>query len=113
MLALLMPCALLVPVSSAQAEALFDPEIRSAMLKRKDGQIAHIETVYSDIFILKYQNLLTMTFHRRRLYFHEIRPKRAAIVIRIRGKPGAPIANWAPTNCASRSWWRTTIATKA
>ena len=71
MLALLMPCALLVPVSSAQAEALFDPEIRSAMLKRKDGQIAHIETVYSDIFILKYQNLLTMTFHRRRLYFQE------------------------------------------
>jgi predicted O-methyltransferase YrrM len=50
---------------------LFDPEIRAAMLKRKDGQIAHIETAYNDIFVVKYQNLLTMTFHQRRYYFQE------------------------------------------
>ena len=71
MVALLMPCALLFSVSSVRAEAVFDPQIRAAMLKRKDGQIAHIETSYNDIFVVKYQNLLSMTFHQKRYYYQE------------------------------------------
>ena len=42
------------------------------MLKRKDGQIAHVETVYNDIFVSKYQSLLTMTFHWKGYYFQEL-----------------------------------------
>src|SRR4029450_7256431 len=34
------------------------------------------------------------------LYFQEIRPKRAAIVIRTCGGPGASIANWAAAHSA-------------
>src|SRR5262249_11896792 len=71
MVALLMPCALLFSVSSVRAEAVFDPQIRAAILKRKDGQIAHIETSYNDIFVVKYQNLLSMTFHQKRYYYQE------------------------------------------
>ena len=32
------------------------------MLKRKDGQIAHVESEYNDIYITKRRNQLTMTF---------------------------------------------------
>jgi spermidine synthase len=52
-------------------EQLFDPEIRAAMMKRKDGQIAHIETVYNDIFVWKYRNVLTMNFHWKGYYSQE------------------------------------------
>jgi len=54
-----------------QAEEVFDPAVRAAMLKRKDGQIAHTETVYNDIFVQKYQSLLTMSFHWKGYYFQE------------------------------------------
>ena len=59
------------PISSVHAQELLAPEIRAAMLKRKDGLITHVETIYNDIFVLKYQNLLTMTFHWKGYYFQE------------------------------------------
>ena len=71
MLGLVLAYAQLLPIYSARAEQLFDPAIRAAMLKRKDGQIAHIETAYNDVFVIKYQNLLTMTFHKNKYYFQE------------------------------------------
>ena len=37
-------------------------EARAELLKRPDGQIAHIETEYNDIFITKRRNELTMSF---------------------------------------------------
>ena len=43
----------------ARAEDSFDPQIRKNMLARKDGRIAHLETVYNDIFVTKEANLLT------------------------------------------------------
>jgi spermidine synthase len=46
----------------ARAEDLFDPQIRETMLARKDGRIAHLETVYNDIFVGKEANLLTLSF---------------------------------------------------
>ena len=52
---LLVSCALLWPISPVQAEELFDPAIRAAMLKRKDGLIAHVETIYNDIFVIKHR----------------------------------------------------------
>lgn len=59
------------PISPVQAEELFDPQIRAAMLKRKDGLIAHVETVYNDIFISKDQSLLKMAFQWKGWQFQE------------------------------------------
>jgi spermidine synthase len=63
--------ALLWPISPVQAEELVDPEIRAAMLKRNNGLIAHVETVYNDIFVGKSRNLLILTFHWKGYYFQE------------------------------------------
>jgi spermidine synthase len=52
--------AILVP--PARANDLVDASIRAHMLKRRDGQIARIETEYNDIFITKRRNQLTMSF---------------------------------------------------
>ena len=68
---LLISHALLWPVSAVQAEGLFDPEIRAAMLKRKNGLIAHVETTYNDIFVTKDRNLLKMAFQWKGWYFQE------------------------------------------
>src|ERR1043166_4049324 len=46
----------------ARAEDLFDPQIRQTMLARKDGRIAHLETVYNDIFVTKEASLLSLSF---------------------------------------------------
>src|SRR4051812_16026001 len=40
----------------ARAQDLFDPQIRETMLARKDGRIAHLETIYNDIFVAKEAN---------------------------------------------------------
>ena len=63
--------ALLGPITPVRAEELFDPEVRAAMLKRKDGLIAHVETVYNDIFVGKDGNVLRLTFHWKGYYFQE------------------------------------------
>jgi len=59
--ALLLALAL-IAVPQARANELIDRQIRSEMLKRADGRIAHIETEYNDIFITKQRNELTMSF---------------------------------------------------
>jgi predicted membrane-bound spermidine synthase len=45
-----------------RAEDLIDPGIRETMLKRKDGQIDHIETSHNDIFVSKEGDELSMAF---------------------------------------------------
>jgi len=69
--ALLVSHALFWPISPIQAEELFDPEIRAAVLKRKDGLIAHVETAYNDIFVGKIGNLLKLSFQWKGWYFQE------------------------------------------
>ncbi len=44
------------------ADELVDRDLRAALLGRKDGEIAHIETEYNDIFISKRRFELTMSF---------------------------------------------------
>jgi spermidine synthase len=46
----------------ARTDEFVDEQIRSAMLKQSDGQIAHIETQYNDIYINKRRAELTMSF---------------------------------------------------
>jgi predicted membrane-bound spermidine synthase len=62
---------LYLPVAAAHAEELFNPEIRAEMLKRKDGLITHVETIYNDIFVGKEQNVLKLTFQWKGWYFQE------------------------------------------
>jgi spermidine synthase len=69
--ALLFSYALLEPAAPARADELFDPEVRAAMLKRKNGLIAHIETVYNDIFISKDLSVLELNFQWKGWYFQE------------------------------------------
>jgi predicted membrane-bound spermidine synthase len=45
-----------------RAEPLVDSQVRSTMLARKDGEIAHIETSYNDIFVTKKGAILAMSF---------------------------------------------------
>jgi spermidine synthase len=55
----------------ARAEAAFDPQIRATMLARKDGRIAHLETVYNDIFVTKEANLLSLSFQWKGWRFYQ------------------------------------------
>src|SRR3954453_12168580 len=55
----------------ARAEDLFDPQIRQTMLARKDGRIAHLETVYNDVFVSKEANLLSLSFQWKGLRFYQ------------------------------------------
>src|SRR5450631_2055634 len=54
-----------------RAEDAFDPQIRAGMLARKDGQIAHLETVYNDIFVTKEASLLKMGFQWKAWRFYQ------------------------------------------
>jgi len=55
----------------ARAEDSFDPQIRKAMLAQKDGRIAHLETVYNDIFVTKEANLLKLSFQWKGWRFYQ------------------------------------------
>ncbi|MEA2943365.1 MAG: hypothetical protein QOD09_3894 [Bradyrhizobium sp.] len=55
----------------SRAEEAFDPQIRETMLARKDGRIAHLETVYNDIFVTKEANLLTLSFQWKGWRFYQ------------------------------------------
>jgi predicted membrane-bound spermidine synthase len=55
----------------ARAEDPFDPQIRENMLARKDGRIAHLETVYNDIFVTKEANLLQLSFQWKGWRFYQ------------------------------------------
>ncbi len=48
--------------ASAQDEPLIDESVRAALLKRRDGRLAHVESEYNDIYITKRKNELTMSF---------------------------------------------------
>jgi len=69
LVALLASQAAMLP--PARAEETFDPQIRANMLARKDGQIAHLETVYNDIFVTKAANVLTLSFQWKGWHFDE------------------------------------------
>lgn len=69
--ALFVAHALLLPGTAARAEDLFNPDVRAAMLKRKNGLIAHVETVYNDIFVSKDETTLKMAFHWKGWHFPE------------------------------------------
>jgi spermidine synthase len=58
-------------IPPARAEEAFDPQIRTGMLARKDGQIAHVETVYNDIFVTKDASVLSLTFQWKGWHFDE------------------------------------------
>jgi predicted membrane-bound spermidine synthase len=61
-------CGLLFPAASRAAEEPFDAGIRAEMLKKKSGLISHTETVYNDIFVGKYENILKMAFQWKGWY---------------------------------------------
>jgi predicted membrane-bound spermidine synthase len=58
-------------LSPVLAEEPFDQSIRAEMLKRKNGLISHVETVYNDIFVSKEDRLLTMSFQWKGWHFQE------------------------------------------
>jgi spermidine synthase len=60
--ALLVACQFLFSISSVRAEEPFDSAIRAEMLTRKNGLIAHVETVYNDIFVSKNASILKLAF---------------------------------------------------
>jgi spermidine synthase len=60
-----------MPASPLSAEELFDPQIRTDLLKHKDGLIAHVETAYNDVFVGKVQTLLKMSFQWQGWHFYE------------------------------------------
>ncbi len=53
--------AALAPLPS-HAEDLLDEAARAALLARRDGRIAHVETEYNDIFVTKQGHILSMSF---------------------------------------------------
>jgi predicted membrane-bound spermidine synthase len=53
---------LAVAASGVRAEPVVDEQLRTDMLQRKDGRVAHIETEYNDIFIAKRRHMLTFSF---------------------------------------------------
>lgn len=67
----LLAYAMPLPASSGAAEEPFDAAIRAEMLKHKNGLIAHIETVYNDIFVGKLENILKLTFQWKGWYTFE------------------------------------------
>src|SRR4029077_7935093 len=61
--AVLVVIALAAPsVPAGRAENLIDEGVRTGMLGRPDGRLAHIETEYNDVFITKRGHQLVMSF---------------------------------------------------
>jgi predicted membrane-bound spermidine synthase len=52
----------LLGAAGSHAESMIDESVRSAMMRRADGRIAHLETQYNHVFITKRQNQLVMSF---------------------------------------------------
>jgi spermidine synthase len=69
--ALLIGGALVFPLASVKAEEPFDAGIRAELLKRKNGLVAHVETVYNDIFVGKIDNILKLAFQWNGWYTRE------------------------------------------
>jgi spermidine synthase len=64
-------CLLSSAAPRAGAEDPVDSSVRSAMLARDDGQIAHLESEYNDIFVMKRGDLLTLSFQLGGLNYTE------------------------------------------
>jgi predicted membrane-bound spermidine synthase len=60
-----------VTLPPARAEESFDATIRAKVLARQDGRVAHVETVYNDIFVIKTASLLTLGFQWKGWRFHQ------------------------------------------
>jgi spermidine synthase len=60
--ALALGLALTLAAPAARADSLVDEGVRAAMLKRPDGQIAHIESEYNDIYVRKRRGDLILSF---------------------------------------------------
>jgi len=60
--AAMLGAGLVFSAHAPQAAELIDSAVRADMLARKDGQIAHIESEYNDIYISKRRAELTMSF---------------------------------------------------
>jgi spermidine synthase len=67
----LLSCAFLSAIGAARAEEPFDASIRTDMRSRKNGLVAHIETVYNDVFVGKYADVLKMAFQWKGWEFQE------------------------------------------
>ncbi|HXP95087.1 MAG TPA: fused MFS/spermidine synthase [Telmatospirillum sp.] len=64
MAAILVLGAVSQPTGATASDSFIDHPIRAAMLTQKDGAVAHMETVYNDIFITKHGDNLVMDFMR-------------------------------------------------
>jgi spermidine synthase len=53
--------ALLFGAACASAESPFDEGVRAQMLKSRDGQLAHVETQYNDLFVVKRGPMLSLS----------------------------------------------------
>src|SRR5215472_16311990 len=53
--------AVMLAGNHAWSNGLFDENVRAQMLKQRDGQIAHIETEYNNLFIEKHGSLLGLS----------------------------------------------------
>jgi spermidine synthase len=54
--------SLMPSLPAAADDAVIDESIRAAILKRRDGQLVHVESEYNDIYVSKRRNHLIMTF---------------------------------------------------
>jgi spermidine synthase len=52
---------LLFGAACAWAQSPFDEDVRARMLKRHDGPVAHVETQYNDLFILKRGPMMSLS----------------------------------------------------
>jgi spermidine synthase len=50
-----------VALAMSRADGLFDESVRAEMMKHRDGQVAHVETEYNDLFISKNGPYLVMS----------------------------------------------------
>jgi spermidine synthase len=65
--------ALVLAGSRVSADSLIDENARAQMLKHGDGQVAHLETEYNDLFIDKHGSLLGLSStYKRRDYIESI-----------------------------------------
>jgi spermidine synthase len=52
---------LLFSAACASAESPFDEGVRTQMLKRRDGPLAHVETQYNDLFVVKRGPMMSLS----------------------------------------------------
>jgi spermidine synthase len=52
---------LLFSAACASAQSPFDEGVRAQMLKRRDGPVAHVETQYNDLFIVKHGSMMSLS----------------------------------------------------